>query len=410
MMFPRLACRNRGGPTEGAEFTRPAADVAVERESYVALYSGQFYWLHLPRISTWVVGSVAKLRSFCWLLLCLSWTNVCGAAVVPWLYDVEVPVENQSSSARHEASRVALLQVLTRLTGLVHVPRYPQIVRALSAPDLYYSQFRFVAGPASVTNNGVGTPLSLRIQFEPRSVLRLIRDSALPIWGSNRPLVVAWVVVEQGIEREIIATGSTHPLALALQQRAEERGLPILYPLLDLEDQIKVDPAVVWGRMSQVLLPASERYGADIVLVGRIQALGEGSWATSWEFWWDGLIIPLERRDVAATLSAAAVVDLIVDELTQRYAVLGREPRQILLGVSGVASPADYGNLLNYLEALEFVDGVNVAQINADHLGLIVTTRAEPEQLQWLLEVERRLLQPTDPGFSSADIEMVWGG
>ncbi|MCH8141093.1 MAG: DUF2066 domain-containing protein, partial [Proteobacteria bacterium] len=58
---------------------------------------------------------MAKLRSFCWLLLCLSWTNVCGAAVVPWLYDVEVPVENQSSSARHEASRVALLQVLTRL-------------------------------------------------------------------------------------------------------------------------------------------------------------------------------------------------------------------------------------------------------------------------------------------------------
>ncbi len=356
------------------------------------------------------VGSVAKLRSFCWLLLCLSWTNVCGAAVVPWLYDVEVPVENQTSSARLKASRVALLQVLTRLTGLVHVPRYPQIVRALGAPDLYYSQFRFVAGPVSVFNNGVEAPLSLRIQFEPRSVLRLIKDSALPIWGSNRPLVVAWVVVERGIEREIIATGSTHPLALALQQRAEERGLPILYPLLDLEDQIKVDPAVVWGRMSQILLPASERYGADIVLVGRIQTLGEGSWATNWEFWLDGLVIPLDRRDFEATLSAAAVVDLIADELTQRYAVLGREPRQILLGVSGVASPADYGNLLNYLEALEFVDGVNVAQINADHLGLIVTTRAEPEQLQRLLEVERRLLQPTDPGLSSADIEMVWGG
>ena len=218
--------------------------------------------------------------------MCLWWTNVCSAAVVPWLYDVEVPVESQTPNARLEASRVALLQLLTRLTGLVHVPRHPQIARALAAPDLYYSQFRFVAA----SQNEVEASLRLRIQFEPRSVLRLIRDSALPIWGANRPLVVAWVVVEQGVEREIIAAGSTHPLALELQQRARERGLPLLYPLQDLEDQIKVDPAVVWGRMSQVLLPASERYRADIVLVGRVQVLGDGSWAASWEFWFDGRV------------------------------------------------------------------------------------------------------------------------
>ncbi|MCZ6642303.1 MAG: DUF2066 domain-containing protein [Gammaproteobacteria bacterium] len=350
--------------------------------------------------------SAAMLKSFCWLLMCLWWTNVCSAAVVPWLYDVEVPVESQTPNARLEASRVALLQLLTRLTGLVHVPRHPQIARALAAPDLYYSQFRFVGA----SQNEVEARLSLRIQFEPRSVLRLIRDSALPIWGANRPLVVAWVVVEQGVEREIIAAGSTHPLALELQQRARERGLPLLYPLQDLEDQIKVDPAVVWGRMSQVLLPASERYRADIVLVGRVQVLGDGSWAASWEFWFDGRVFPIKRVDEDAPLTAAGAVDQIADELTQRYAVLGREPRQILLGVSGIFSPADYGGLLNYLEALEFVEHVIVAQIQSDHLGLIVTTSAEPEQLLRLLEIESRLVQSGDPGFSNADIEMVWGG
>ena len=350
-------------------------------------------------------GCVVKLGRFGWLLLCLSWANVCAGAVVPWLYDVEVPVESQDTRARLEASRVALLKVLTRLTGLVHVPRHPQIVGALGAPDLYYSQFRFVD-----TTNEVDSPLRLAIQFEPRSVLRLIKGSALPIWGTNRPLVVAWVVVEHGVEREIISAGSEHPLALALQQRARERGLPVLFPLLDLEDQIKVDPAVVWGRMSQVLLPASQRYGADIVLIGRVQTLGNGSWATRWEFWLDGLVVPLNRTDTDIALAAAAAVDLIADELTQRYAVLGREPRQILLGVSGVASPADYGNLLNYLQALEFVEGVDVARIKADHLGLILTTRAEPEQLVRLLEIEQRLLQSEEPGFSSADIELIWGG
>ena len=121
-------------------------------------------------------------------------------------------------------------------------------------------------------------------------------------------------------------------------------------------------------------------------------------------------MVPLNRTDTDIALAAAAAVDLIADELTQRYAVLGREPRQILLGVSGIGSAADYGNLLNYLEALEFVDGVDVARIKADHLGLIVTTSAEPEQLLRLLEIERRLLLPDDSVLSDADIEMVWGG
>lgn len=352
---------------------------------------------------------VRKLVGFCGLVLCVSWAGVSTAAVVPWLYDVEVPVASQTTKARLEASREALLQVLTRLTGLVHVPRHPRIVRALGAPDQYYSQFRFGTAKATNTATDIEAPLSLRIQFEPRAVLRLIKDSALPVWGSNRPLVIAWVAVEQNYNREIIPAGSTHPLALAMQQRAKERGVPIQFPLLDLEDQITVDPAVVWGRMSQVLLPASERYRADIVLIGRVQALSDGGWATSWELWLDGKVTPLTLRDAESPLSAAAVVDLIADELTARYAVLGRESHQVLLGVRGIAGPTEYGNLLNYLEALEFVDGVFVARVSADHLGLIVTTRAKPEQLRRLLNIEQRLRDPVDSVFSSADIEMVWG-
>ncbi|MDH3644930.1 MAG: DUF2066 domain-containing protein, partial [Gammaproteobacteria bacterium] len=69
---------------------------------------------------------------------------VAVAEVVPWLYEVEVPVESQTATARQSASRVALLELLTRLTGLTNVPRVEAVSSAMAAPDRYYNQFRFV--------------------------------------------------------------------------------------------------------------------------------------------------------------------------------------------------------------------------------------------------------------------------
>jgi uncharacterized protein len=99
---------------------------------------------------------------------------------------------------------------------------------------------------------------------------------------------LAWVVVEDDAGERRCSAGSEHPVADGLRERARERGLPLQLPLMDLDDQLAVDPAAVWGRLSQTLQPASERYGADIVLVGRLQQLPDQRWVGSWEFWLDG--------------------------------------------------------------------------------------------------------------------------
>jgi hypothetical protein len=353
------------------------------------------------------------VRSFLSALICLIGVNffnapAATAEVVPWLYEVEVPVENQTSAARLAASSAALLELLTRLTGLTNVPRIDAVTGALAAPDLYYNEFRFVE-VESLDEDGVPTPaLRLNVQFERASVLRLLKQTALPIWRSNRPKVVAWVVVEANGGRAILGADDRSDLAVAVQERAKQRGISLVLPLLDLEDQVNVDPAAVWGRLSAVLDPASERYGADIVLVGRVQAIAAGSWAVGWEFWIDGEVKPFTRRGPDIAELGAYGVDFLADELVQRYAVLGRSPRDIRLGVSGIRTPADYGNLLRYLGRLEFVDAVSLASVQGDRMGLVVTTRAEPDQLLKMFEVDRYLseigLSPANP----SDIELLW--
>jgi uncharacterized protein len=332
-------------------------------------------------------------------LLCVA--GAARADEVPWLYDVRVPVDDQSPRARLSAASAGLVQVLTRLTGLTSIPASDVITRALAAPDLYYNQFGFE--PA---DDGEG--LLLRLQFMPDAVLGLIRQAGLPVWRSNRPTVVAWVVVDDGAERAILGSASPHPAAEALRQRSRERGLPLLLPLMDLADQLEVEPAAVWGRLSQPIQTASERYGADIVLIGRLQQQPGGAWTGSWEFWLDGEVKSIDHDAGEPTALGQLAADSVSDELAARYAVLDRGPQQLQLNISAVENAADYAELLRYFSSLEFVDEVAVRFVSGDRVGVSLTTGAEAEQLQELFRLDRRLFADRLRASPGPALELVW--
>lgn len=330
------------------------------------------------------------------------------ADVVPWLYEVEVPVENQSREARSDASAQALLQVLTRVTGLVSVPRVEAVREALSAPDRYYNQFRYVEVEGVDGEGRPSAELRLVVQFERGSLLGLVKNAQLPVWRANRPRVAAWVAMDRAGARSILSPGDADGLAAAMSARARQRGVAVTLPLLDLEDRMLVDPAAVWGRVSTVLDSASARYGADVVLVGRLQQVGPEQWSGAWEFWLDGELRPLSISAVDPVRLVEAGVDYLADALAQRHAVLGRPPRPVLVGVSGIGSAKDYGQLLGYLAELEFVDDVAVAGVKGDRLRLLVTTRADIDQLLANFRFDRLLAEMPGGVPGAAEVELLW--
>lgn len=337
-----------------------------------------------------------------WLLAALAVALPLRAGEADWLYDVRVPVSDQTSAARIEAAGRALSEVLSRVTGLASVPRSEPVARALAAPDHLYTQFGYERAAD-------GDGLLLRVQFVPGPVLDLVREARLPVWRANRPRVLAWVVVEEaGGERRVLSAASDHAVAVGLTERARQRGLPLRLPLMDLEDQLAVDPAAVWGRLSETLVTAAQRYGADIVLVGRLQQAPEARWVGSWEFWVEGDVRYLnhEARDGAALGHDAA--DLVTDELAARYAVLDRGIRRVDLAVSALQGPADYAELLRYLGGLEFVDELAVTQVAGDRVRLVLITPADPEQLRELFRVDRRLFANSLGGDRDVALDLVW--
>lgn len=181
-------------------------------------------------------------------------------------------------------------------------------------------------------------------------------------------------------------------------------------PLLDLTDQLTVEPAAVWGRLSQILEPASERYGADAILVGRLQQRPDEPPAVSWELWVDGDIRHLEQEAREPAPLGRAAADLVADELAGRYAVLDRGVRRLDLAVSAVAGAADYADLLRYFGDLEFVEEVIISAVSGDRLEMSLITAAGPDQLLELFRLDQRLLPDPSTLMPGPPIELVWQG
>ena len=321
------------------------------------------------------------------LIACaLGCATASKADVVPWLYDVEVAVPDQSTRARLRGASDALLKLLTRITGLEHVPRSDAVRAALEVPDRYFSSFEFV-------RDGDGE-LQLRVSFVPRVVLDLCDAANLPVWSANRPRIMAWIAIDergQGAGRRVVAADDAGVLAAALAERARTRGLDVRLPIMDLDDQLNVDAVAIWGGMSAVLEPASVRYGADLILTGRVVREADDRVRATWDYWWNDRTGTVPTAEGSAAELAFDVVDFIADELASRFAVLGREPRRLQLAVSGIDDVADYAGVLGYLNRLEYVQDLQVVRVRGTELELAFTSRSTNSQIEELFGIDGRL-------------------
>ena len=301
-------------------------------------------------------------------------------AAAPGFYEAEVEVADQSAATRRKAARVGLRQVLIRLSGTAPLPAEPVLREALSQPERYYDRYLVVADDR------------LKLFFTPSALLELIDRAKLPLWPLRRPPAIAWLALEANGVREIVRGG--HPLAIELVAEARRRGFEARLPLMDLRDQLRVQPAVVWGRSSLVLAEASRRYGAEAVLIGRLWQDAGGGWSGEYAYWQDGDEFTQQVDGLDFIRTGAAGANFLANAMASRDALPWRvnEPRSLV--VAGIASPLHYGGLLRYLAGLEYLKSVAVIGLDQDRLDIELTSRAETDRLVALLEAGGRLVGP----------------
>lgn len=330
------------------------------------------------------------------------------ADVIDWLYDVEVPVATQSSSDTRAAAARALATVLTRVTGLKVIPRNPMVTTALRNPGRFYARYRFVR-KAGGAKDAMDQQTVLEVGFDPRTIQDLVRSAALPIWSANRPSVLAWIVLEEDVP-SLAASDDTTPWVRTIKARSRDRGLLVQLPLMDLVDRERISGSTVSGGFSEQILGASERYGAQYVLTARIWMDGGGLWRGVGGLMFEGRQTNFAHEGETRDEVCEKVLDAVADELVQRFVVFGLHTEGISIWVSGITSVSEYGSLLRYLQSLEFIDRVDVAEFSIDRIRIVVHTRSTLRGLSELLYSDGVITRDASKNSDFGLNQYVWRG
>ncbi len=305
--------------------------------------------------------------------LLLAWQKPAIAASVDNLYTVRVDrslsaVPGQAVRTREEEIRFALTQVLTRVTGRLDAALEPALADMLENVEQY------------VVQSGTIDRSTFLVTFDARAVEAALIAREQPIWGSERPLTVLWLAIDDGQgQRDILAAADSSsdqsPEFQELKARfreqifaiGEERGLPLALPLMDLEDMSAIGFVDIWAGFGAQIERASIRYGADSVVTGRARVSSFGV-DVEWTLLRDGQRISLGGGALRNGL------DRLADLYAAEFSTLGGTQTTII-SILGVETLEDYGRVMRYLESLSILDSIGT-EIDFDDDALSVTVVA----------------------------------
>jgi len=330
-----------------------------------------------------------------------------NAATVPDLYTVTVVPDPAARDQRAAGIRAAMAQLLVRVTGSRNAPLDPAAQRLLAAPDEFLSSY------------GLDRQGRAVVGFQRGPVERVLDGLGLPVWGPERPLTLLWVAIDDGVGgRALLGANETSELGVATTAQmtallatvreevvaaADERGLPIAWPLLDLEDLNAVTFTDVWGGFDDRVVAASTRYRADAVLIGRVRP-GLTGHEVEWLF-----VHGVERQ----ALPAARVrdgLDVAADRYAAELSTIGGATTTSLT-VRDVMTPADYGRVMSYLERQSALERVDVEAYGNGTLSLRIAARGDARVLERQLALGGVLRPAAGVGaLGSLTFEMVGGG
>ena len=309
--------------------------------------------------------------------LCGLYPAFTGAVRVPGLYEAETVVADQSASARQAALRACLRLALVKLTGEREVLRNAALAPLLNRPERFVREYRYkeVRTPPA-PGAPPATELRLVVRFDEDSLNKSLRDSGVPVWGRERPSMLIWLVVEQDQARRFASSEETPEALALLRGRAQERGIFVMLPLLDLEDSAVLQPRDIWGGFEGPILAASARYEADVVLTGSVESLAEELWNGKWTMYQRGAARAEWRSetgffDKALKQGVDGAIDRLAAEFAQAkvYTRLG----EVQLVVNNVHSIGQYARVIDYLGSLSAINEVRVTEVREGEMTLALS-------------------------------------
>lgn len=306
------------------------------------------------------------------------------------LYTVTVALDAEITDereARRAAEYDALQAVLIRVTGSEDPTHLAELDEVFPIPARYVLRYRS------------GQDDTLEISFDGNAIDTLLRQTRHTVWGQDRPLTLVWLAVDWGDgDREIIGSesGQRSPdatrsidrnrlLRERVQDTATRRGIPLVFPLMDIEDQRNVGFSDIWGGFEEPIIEASRRYGASSILVGRVRP--GRSQGNRWTYYFG-------EEQMQWTGEPEVVTGMLADQLAVHFAIQGDAVLQSFsLTIDGVDSLVAYGQVQQLMENLAVAEAYTITIVAGQKVEYQVSLYGGIDRLNKALELSG-VLQP----------------
>ena len=381
------------------------------------------------------------------LAACLA--GVLQAKVINDLNVITTEVSEQSREVRDQAIADGFELAVVRFTGLPsHIIAATIRENSLRASQ-YLQRYRYEVTEQSAETEQQAESTKLVMIFDEGGILSLVDQLNLPAWNNNRPELLAWIAIGDKRYRLLLGpeyesqlktlvtrslndpfmrveppekqtsptstksaseelnpaerlyldkVGTSENLLEILDTVASNRGLPLVLPLLDLQDNISLDTGDVWGQFVSQIREASTRYKPDLTLVGRVELVNDG-WLLDW------LLLDDNSSELwqasAKTLSEALVTGLeeTIERIASRFAVVQDSSKSSLLeiSVSNIVTIADMAAMEDYLKKQPAIANVYLSRVSGTNVRYKLELIGDLSSLLQSIQLERRLVETTAP-------------
>ncbi len=355
--------------------------------------------VHLPEMGLELNMNV-KTAFFSFLCLLLL-PQLVNASATKGMYEVTQPVVDQQAETRIAAFQQALIEVAVRISGSSLTPTLLDLSQASRMVRQYrYQQMEQAQIDEYVkrTRSRVPPRFNLWIQLDDGKIKQMLREKGLPIWGYQRPRVLVWLAVKDGANRYILKQSDQSQIKDAVTEEAKRRGLPVVWPAYDAEEQKLLSFIDLWGQFWEPVKQASARYPVNAILIGRM-AWVRGNWQVNWSLQLEDQVHNWQLTALDLSILMNSGVGVATDHISSRFAVYAdnRNDAAFILRVRNLQDIGRYARATRYLSSLAPVRNIFATDVQPGYIDFQLELNGDEEDLKRIIALGNVLLPDNTP-------------
>ncbi len=334
---------------------------------------------------------------------CLIWITLLllpilsSAQSAPALYTSQVDINKQSPAAMNKAFQQGLIQVLIKVSGNESIGTLPQIRDQLNSAKSLVHSFHFTttddtdiqANAQSITNldpNSNQEKQQISIQYDKTAINKLLNNTNQAIWGADRPLTLVWLDTSS---KNILNAMDDDPLKTEIQTIANQRGIPLIFPLMDLQDQAYLTSKSLSRVQINALL---QRYHADAILIGQMHSTTNQT-KIEWHLNYQQQLTNWSNQALNPNATLVAGINQVANFYANQFAVIDTNNllTSYTIAIDGISNLSQYGKLTAVLNNINLIDHYDIQDMNANGVVVKIDSSANLQQLSQALSSSHRL-------------------